>query len=265
MTLPIAMSQEILNITPARLALTLVFVLLVGITSLLWKLRLERSLAIGTVRTFAQLMLMGLVLKYIFALDHPLPVMALLCLMLSVAAHTVGGRLTNPPRRSRWDAFLAIACSSAAVGFWVIVVVVHVKPWWQPQYVIPLLGMIMGNAMTSASIAMERLLGGLRDRRAQVELYLSLGGTRWQAAWPVLRDAVYAGMIPSINALMTVGIVALPGMMTGQILAGVEPIVAVKYQIVVMLMLAAGNAISALVGTVMVVRRCFSPAHQLLL
>jgi len=257
--------RPIVEITYARLMLVLVFVLLVGVTSVLLRLRLEKPLLIGTVRTFLQLTLMGLVLKQIFAWDQPLYVMMVVAMMVSVAAHTVGSRLVSPPKFVRLDALAGLLCTAFVVGFWVMVMVVNVRPWWKPQYLLPLLGMILGNAMNASALSMDRLLSGLRDRRAEVELYLTLGGTRWQAALPVIRDAVYAGMIPSINALMTVGLVSLPGMMTGQILAGVEPLLAVRYQIMVMLMLAGGNAIATVVGTFLLTRRCFSPAHQLLI
>jgi putative ABC transport system permease protein len=114
------------------------------------------------------------------------------------------------------------------LGFQVTAVVFQVDPWWMPQYFIPLGGMIAGNSMNAISICLERLLTGLRDRRERIELALSMGATYREATSDLLGDAVRAGMIPSINALMTVGLVSLPGMMTGQILAGVAPVSAVK-------------------------------------
>ena len=123
--------------------------------------------------------------------------------------------------------------------------------------------MIAGNSMNAISLSLERLLRDLRQQRPQIELALILGATGSQATAPILRAAVRAGMIPSINALMTVGLVSLPGMMTGQILSGTAPGDAVRYQIVVMLMLVASTAIGATLVTWVVRRRCFTRAHQL--
>jgi len=155
--------------------------------------------------------------------------------------------------------------SYLAVTILVTAVVFQVDPWWMPQYFIPLGGMIADNSMNAISICLERLLTGLRNRRERIELALSMGATYREATSDLFGDAVRAGMIPSINALMTVGLVSLPGMMTGQILPGVAPVSAVnKYQIVVMLMLVASTAIGTVVVASVVLRRCFTRAQQLI-
>ena len=123
--------------------------------------------------------------------------------------------------------------------------------------------MIVGNSMNAVTIALERLFSDLRKQRAQIELALCLGATYQEATAAILRDVVKAGMIPSINALMTVGLVSLPGMMTGQILAGSDPMTAIKYQIIVMLMIVAATAIGSVFVVHVVRRRCFTTAHQL--
>ena len=117
-------------------------------------------------------------------------------------------------------------------------------PWRQPQYTIPLLGMILGNTLNGISLGLGRLTEELAVRRDQVELLLSLAHTRWEAArLRAVRQAVRTGMIPTINAMMVTGIVSLPGMMTGQLLSGVDPVDAVKYQIVIMFLIASGTAL----------------------
>src|SRR3569623_2692060 len=113
----------------------------------------------------------------------------------------------------------------------------RVEPWYSPQYAIPLLGMILGNTLNGISLGLDRLGGELSGRRAPVEALLALGATRWEAARGPIRQAVRTGLIPTINAMMVVGIVSLPGMMTGQILAGADPVEAVKYQIVMMFLI----------------------------
>ncbi|MDY6852667.1 MAG: ABC transporter permease, partial [Thermodesulfobacteriota bacterium] len=112
---------------------------------------------------------------------------------------------------------------------------------------------------------LERLLGELRNRRQEVEMKLCLGADYKEASQDMVRQAMSAGMIPSINSMMAVGVVFIPGMMTGQILAGADPLLAIRYQIVVMIMLVGSTAIGSLLVVLLVRRRCFSPGHQLLL
>lgn len=151
------------------------------------------------------------------------------------------------------------------VSFMVTAVIVGVKPWWKPQYFLPLGGMVIGNSMNAIAISLERLLGDLRAKRHEIEMKLCLGADYKEASRDVVRQAMKAGMIPSVNSMMAVGMVFIPGMMTGQILAGVDPTAAIKYQIVVMVMIVGATTIGTL-SVVMIVRNlCFSPGHQLLL
>lgn len=146
--------------------------------------------------------------------------------------------------------------------FIVIVVIINVEPWYTPQYIIPIMGMILGNSMNGVALAAERLSSEIRGKRALIEARLSLGATSRDAVSDIVASAVRAAMIPTINSLMTVGIVSLPGMMTGQILSGTDPIIAVKYQIVVMYMIAA----SVMISSVLIVQRgykqFFTEYHQ---
>jgi len=141
--------------------------------------------------------------------------------------------------------------------------VVRVAPWYNPQYVIPLFGMIVGSTMNAAAIAAERLHSEVTARQAEIEAYLALGASYQQAAQQPVRQALRAALIPTINGLMVVGIVTLPGMMTGQILAGVSPLIAIRYQIVVVFMQAAAVAITTAIVTLWYRRTFFTPALQL--
>ena len=251
------------TIGPGQLLLCLLFVAVAGCASIALRLRLERDLLWGTVRAFAQLFLVGYVLDIVFALDRPLLVMAVFVFMVFWAAHAVRGRVRDPQIAVFAPTFLSMVISYLAVTVLVTAVVIQVDPWWTPQYFIPLGGMIAGNSMNAISLSLERMLRDFRQQRAQIELALVLGATGAEATAPILRAAIRAGMIPSINALMTVGLVSLPGMMTGQILSGTAPGEAVRYQIVVMLMLVASTTIGATLVTYVVRRRCFTRAHQL--
>jgi putative ABC transport system permease protein len=123
--------------------------------------------------------------------------------------------------------------------------------------------MVLGNALTGISLSLDQLLASLDDRRDRVEMALSLGATAWEAARDPMREAVRQGMIPIINAMTVAGIVSLPGMMTGQILEGADPLNAVAYQIVVMFMIAGATALGGMLTAMAVFRRLFNERHQL--
>jgi len=150
-----------------------------------------------------------------------------------------------------------------AVSIMVTGVIVEARPWWQPQYFIPLSGMVVGNSMSALSIALERLFSDLRKKRDQVEMKLCLGADCREASADIVSDALRAGMMPSINSMMGVGLVFIPGMMTGQILAGADPLTAIRYQIVVMLMLVASAGMSTMIVVLLVRKKCFGRFQQL--
>ncbi|CCH49812.1 ABC transporter permease [Pseudodesulfovibrio piezophilus] len=258
-------TAQIIEIGPYQLALCLGFVLLAGGTSLYHKLGLGKDLIIGTVRTFAQLFLMGFVLKFVFALQASWLVLLIFSIMIAAAVHIIKGRVREQTIPFVLPTYIAMFVSYTLVTFLVTGVIVGARPWWTPQYFIPLAGMIVGNSMTAISISLDRLFSDLKIRRAEVEMRLTLGADYREASQDILRDSVRAGMIPSINSLMAVGLVSLPGMMTGQILSGTDPLIAIRYQIVVMLMIVASTSLGVLLITGLVRKRCFSNAHRLLL
>ncbi|HSN54269.1 MAG TPA: iron export ABC transporter permease subunit FetB, partial [Candidatus Sulfomarinibacteraceae bacterium] len=226
-------------------------VIAAGAISLALGLGVERRLAVAAVRTVVQLGLLGLVLERIFAVRDPLLVVALLLLMTVFAAREAIGRASRRYRGVLLDAWLTMAATCFIVGGVVTQVVVGVTPWYDPQYVIPLLGMILGNSLTGISLCLDRFLDHLAVRTAEVELRIAYGATRREALAAPLQDAVRTGMIPIINAMAAAGIVSLPGMMTGQILAGSPPLQAVAYQLVVMFMIAAAVAFGAMMVDVL--------------
>lgn len=257
--------MNIMDISYFQLLLALIFVMLAGISSLVLHLNLHRDILWGTVRTVAQLFLMGYVLRYVFRLTSPWPVLLIYGGMILFAAHIIGGRVKKKPVSYLAPTLISMLVSYMAVAVLVTGVIVGVKPWYAPSYFIPLGGMIVGNSMNAIAISLERLFDDLNKRRETIEMYLALGADYREASADILRNAISAGMIPSINSMMGVGIVFLPGMMSGQIIAGADPVVAVKYQIVVMLMLVGSTALGSILVAFLVRRRCFSPDHRLLL
>jgi putative ABC transport system permease protein len=229
----------------------------------LLRLGIGRRLAVAAVRTVVQLGLLGIVLEKIFALDEPLLVIGLLLLMTVFAAREASARTDRSYRGILVDAWLAMAVSCFVVGAVVTRAVVGVEPWYDPQYVIPLVGMILGNSLTGIALGLDRFLDRLASRHAEIELRLAYGANRREALADSLRDAVRTGMIPIINSMAAAGIVSLPGMMTGQILAGSPPLQAVGYQIVVMFMIAAAVAVGAML-VVLLAGRHFMGADAVL-
>jgi putative ABC transport system permease protein len=259
------MTPTSISIDLWQLAIGLVFILMAGLASLHHALKLEKDLLVGTIRTFVQLFALGYILIFIFKLENPVVVLAVFGFMIFFAAWEIRNRIKEKRVTFFWPLFISMVISYVIVSYLVTAVVISVKPWWKPQYFIPLAGMVIGNSMNAIAIALERLLDDLRKRRHEVEAMLCLGANYKEASNDMLSAAMRAGMIPSINSMMTVGIVFIPGMMTGQILAGADPLQAVRYQIVVMVMLVGSTAIGSLLVVYLVRKRCFSKSESLLL
>jgi putative ABC transport system permease protein len=246
-------------------------ILISGAISLLLKLGLEYKLFMASVRTVVQLILIGWVLQWIFPKNSEPPqpwyyVLGMLLLMTVIAGDAAVRRCSRRYRGVWLDSVIAMGVSSWMMGAVAVMAVVQVQRhqhlWYEPQYCIPLMGMILGNTLNGIALGWDRFGDELSQKRDQIETLLALGGTRWEAALSAIQTAVRTGMIPTLNTMMVVGIVSLPGMMTGQILAGMKPDSAVKYQIVIMFLIAVGTTL----GTVMVVLlsyfRLFTPWHQ---
>jgi putative ABC transport system permease protein len=259
------MTPEIVSIGLVQLAIGLVFILMAGVTSLYHALKLERDLVVGTIRTFAQLFLLGYILKFIFNLGNATLILFVFGFMILFAAWEIRSRVKEKQVAFFWPLFVSMVISYVVVTYMVTAVLVNVEPWWKPQYFIPLGGMVIGNSMNAIAIALERLLGELRKRRLEVEAMLCLGADYKEASRDMFRNAMRAGMIPSINSMMGVGVVFIPGMMTGQILAGANPLQAVRYQIVVMIMLVGSTAIGSLLVVYLVRKLCFASGERLVL
>jgi putative ABC transport system permease protein len=227
------------------------------------KLGLAQRLVIGAIRTVVQLMLVGYALVYIFALDRWYLVgVALLCMLL-VATRAAVNRQFRASRTLLMITGVAMLLASGLTLLYISTLVVRVTPWYNPQYLIPLFGMIIGSAMNAAAIAAERLASEMAARTAEIEASLALGATAQQASQQPVRQALRAALMPTVNGLMVVGIVTLPGMMTGQILAGASPLIAIRYQIVVAFMQAAAVAITTAIVTLWYRRTFFTAALQL--
>ena len=223
----------------------------------------ERALLIAAVRMGVQLLAAGYLLHLIFALRSPWPVLLILLVMGAFAIQSVASRVKN-----RMPRFYVIVASSIFTGCGIMTLffcqfVIGLEPWYDPRYLIPLTGMIIGNSMTGASLAAERLASEMKERRDEIETALCLGASSRAAASDLVRSAFRAALIPSINSMAAMGIVFLPGMMTGQILSGTDPMTAVRYQIAIMCVITGSVAVTSLLILMQGRRAYFTAAHQL--
>jgi len=253
----------VILISNGQLATSVVLVLIAGLVSAALRLGVLRSLAWGTLRTFLQLGLIGYALVHIFAIDHPLLVAGVVALMVSAGAHAAVGRMRHVPFRPYLVAAVSLGASTYLVGIFVCALLIGGDHWYTGRVAIPIAGMILGNTLNGVSLSLDRFFADVRARAPEIEQRLSLGYERWEAVRPQLRAALRAGMTPTLNALMIVGVVSLPGMMTGQILAGVDPLTAARYQIVVMMMVAASVTLGSLTLVLLSYRRCFTSDQAL--
>ena len=252
------------NLSLWDVAIAALLIVVNGAVSVALKLDLERKLAWAAVRTVVQLLAIGYVLGWVFQFDRWFVVLPLMIAMTLIAGFAGAQRGARTYAGQRADSIASIWISSwlvAAVGLFVVI---RIRPWYEPQYAIPILGMILGNTLTGVSLGIERMTEELTARRDHVDMALALGATRWEAAQAPARQAVRAGMIPTLNQMAVVGIVSLPGMMTGQVLAGQSPLQAVRYQIVIMFLIAASSALGTVLAVLLTYRRLFSADHRFL-
>ena len=254
-----------IHLSSLDLSLAALLVVLLAITTRLVYPQLAGQLLVAALRTVIQLLLIGLVLKALFASASLLWVIGLSAFMLLVAGREV---MARQHRRfsGRWGysiGLLSMFISSFSVTLFALLVVVRNEPWYQPQYAIPLLGMLLGNTMNGIALALDRLTQLAWDQRPVIEARLMLGHSAKQAIADIRRQVFRTGMIPIINAMAAAGIVSLPGMMTGQILAGAPPVETVKYQILIMFLIAAGAGFGTLAAVRLGVYRLFDDRQRL--
>ena len=256
---------DLISLTAYDLLLASLLVMaLAGLTVRL-ELGLGWQLIIAALRTTAQLLFVGLILKTVFA-QSQLPLMALIVMvMLAVASWEILARQKRK-LHGLWAfsvSVLSLFVSSFLITIVALVLIIKVDPWYMPQYAIPLLGMLLGNTMNGIALGMDRLVQTAWQQRFVIEQRLMLGERHIDAIRDIRHDSMRAGMIPIINAMAAAGIVSLPGMMTGQILAGSAPIEAVKYQILIMFLITAGTGFGVISVLHLISNRLFDDRQRL--
>lgn len=227
------------------------------------KLGLEFNIAIAAGRTILQLLVVGYILAFVFALNNVWAVLAILAVMLTIAAIVARNRISKKIPLVLPLVWGAILISTAITLAYTNLLIIQPVRWYEPQYLIPLAGIVFGSAINGAAIAGERLVSTINASQLEIETHLSLGATPQQAVAQYRKDAVKAGLIPILNQMTVVGIVTLPGIITGQLLSGVDPLDAASYQILVLFILAFANLVTAILVTQGLCRQFFNAALQL--
>jgi putative ABC transport system permease protein len=245
--------------TVSSALLTLGLVAVAVVLSLYERLGLEKDIGVAVVRSFVQLAAIGYVIDYVFGLESLAAVVLLLAGMVLFAGWTSARRVRGVPRGS----IVAVgAIGVAAVATIGVLLILQIVPP-TARYLIPLGGMVIGNSMNTASLTLTKIRDDLSEQRLKVEAALALGATSRQAVSPILRTALQRAMIPLIDATKTTGIIFLPGAMVGMIIAGADPLEAVRLQIVVLYMLLGSVSIAAILVGLLSYRSFFTPSHQL--
>ena len=258
--------KGIIDLTVLQVAAAYVFVLFVLFIVKLRGIKKEREIVIASFRMTLQLMLTGYVLVYVFAHPKPWLTMVLIFAMEVFAVFTVYRKFKGQLTRGLKQVIAIALCSGTLCCIlYFLFVVVRISPWYDPQYCIPLAGMFIGNSMTGVSLGVKSLLEGLLNRKSLVEEALILGATPSIAMKKIIDSTFDSAIMPTINSMLGMGIVFLPGMMTGQILSGVSPTTAIAYQMAIMLGILGSVALSVIILLQLGYRTFFNSESQLIM
>jgi len=239
--------QPTIVLTARDLAIAAVLILMDGVLSVVLKLDLHRQLAIATLRMIVQLLLIGFILRTVFALASPALTLFVVLVMVAIAGREVAVRPEQ--RLVQFGNYItggaAVAFATGVTSLLALTTALRPHPWYDARYAIPLSGIVLGNVLNAATLALDGLLAGVVREKGAIEARLCLGASIRHAMAPLLRAGIRRGLLPVITSMSASGVVTLPGIMTGQILAGLDPMEAVKYQILLMFLLGGGGGLAA--------------------
>lgn len=246
-----------ISLSPADLAVAASLILLDAVLSVVLRLNLHRQLLWAGARMAVQLVVVGFILRFVFSLHHLGATLVLVLIMSAIAAREIAAR---PERKFKGFTGLALSGTGVAVSTMVTVglallTAIRPHPWYDARYAVSLVGIILGSVLNSGSLALDTLTGSITRERNAIETQLALGASFHDATMPLLRQAIRRGLMPIINQMSAAGVITLPGIMTGQILAGLDPMEAVKYQILLMFLLSGGSGLSAAIIAYVALRR----------
>ena len=259
------MQNQMILISYWDLATMSLLVLLMGAVLWLNGFPHVRQYYWAVVRTIAQLSFMGIWLSWVFYADNPIWVALVGLIMLLAAGYEIAKRQQYrfTQNRSIFIGLVSLSLTAFVLLIFTLTLIIRPEPWYQPQYLIPLLGMLLGNSMTAIGVGMDNLTRNAHQMRNKIEAQLALGYTAKESMKFIKQQSLHASMIPVINMLVAAGIISLPGMMTGQILAGADPMEAVKYQIMIMILIATSTAAGTVIAVNLAISRLFDTRERL--
>lgn len=227
------------------------------------KLGLELNLALATGRTILQLIVLGYVLDFIFAVDNVWAVVGIFTIILTITAIVARNRISQKIPLVLPLVWVVIFASTSLTLLYTNFLIIQPDRWYEPRYLIPLGGILIGNAMNAAAVAGERLVSSINQFPTEIETHLSLGATPQQAVSHYRQDAIKAAFVPTLNQMMLIGMVTIPTFTSGQLLAGVSALEAVSYEILIIFMVAVVNLLTTIFVTKGLCRQFFNDAMQL--
>jgi len=257
--------MNVVSLSVLDLSLAASLVLIMAVLSYVMQLKMTQLIAVAALRTVVQLLLIGFVLKWLFAQESFIWIAGMWTVMLLVAGREIMARQSRR-FKGLWGygiGTVSVFISSFVVGIFVLTLVVNNTPWYTPQYAIPLMGMIIGNTMTASALSLESLTKTAWQQRMIIEARLALGQSWRESIQDIARQSIRIGLFPIVNAMAAAGLVNLPGMMSGQILGGTPPAEAVKYQILIMFMITAASGFATLIAVWIGARHLFDERQRL--
>ena len=257
--------MNVIPLTPLDLSLAATLLLALAFFTVKMRLGLAGQIIVAGVRTTVQLLLIGFVLTSLFQHVHLGWITPIGMIMFLVAGREV---MSRQGRRfsGLWGfsvGAVSMFISSFSITILALTVIIGIEPWYEPQYAIPLLGMMLGNTMTGIALGLDRLTQTSWQQQRVIEARLMLGQEWKEAIADILKESIRSGLIPIVNAMAVAGLVSLPGMMTGQILAGSPPLEAVKYQILIMFLISSGTGFGTMAAVWIGARRLFDDRQRL--
>jgi putative ABC transport system permease protein len=252
-------------LSPGDVAIAAVLIVLDSVLSLVLRLDLHRQLVWAACRMVVQLVLIGFVLRAVFSIASPGLTLLVILVMVAIASREVAVR---PEQRLGRLGNYAIGAGAVLIATFLTAILalttaIRPRPWFDPRYAIPLAGIILGSVLNGASLALDSMLGGVVRERPAIEAQLALGVTFNHAIRPLVRASVRRALLPIVNQMSAAGVITLPGIMTGQILAGMDPLEAAKYQILLIFLLAGGSGLAAVAVVYLAAARLTDDRHRL--
>lgn len=258
------MNNTVMDLSILQLSLAYIFVLIMLIIFKSRGIKREKQILIASTRMTIQLTIMGYILMFVFGNPSWWLTSLMIVIMISFAIYNSIKRVKiKMSKELKVIIAFSIAFGALLTATFFIIVVLNVRPWFNPQYFIPISGMIVGNSMTGIALGANKLCSDFEEKRVEIENSLMLGASPVTATRGIVNNAFDTAILPTMNNMLTMGIVSLPGMMTGQILSGTFPLTAIKYQIGILLAILGSTAVATVLFVTLGYRTFFTKDNRL--